>query len=1200
LRPGSTRRVAEAMGFTKARTPEGRSENRSMSKIQHTTFRRLGALAVALGLLWPGSATPQAIEDSILFTSVVPPNVVLLLDNSMSMNEIVQHPAYDPTHDYAADPAGCNFWDGNLKYAFNSKSTETHCGGVKRTIWVDSNTSPQDTIWDGNYLNWYFSHYADDPIETEIAAGKDNESDCNGGQSFLAYRRARLTALQQVVLDVMCEANDGRGAKDGIRFGTAHFREPDAATSPLDANGAFLGEGIGDNTPTHANDLEAHVANFKANSNTPLAEALFQIYTYFMSRGAAGDRPKGADGLTRFPAYPYDPNGGNDPSKVFPDPMQFECQRSFVILVTDGVPTADDFDVEVTTDEAVGFDLFANLIGDYNADGETEVPGAADERSFYLDDIAKFMQENDFRPKDFADDQVIDVYTVGFKAGPVADDLLGRTAAVANGIFYDIENFSDLKKALIDAVTDIIEKTQSFTAATVPSSRTSDGGDFYTSFFLPLGDQAMWDGNLEAYHITAGGDILDKNGACALIDPTAGECNSGPFDPAAVPYWNAAEQVALPASRTLYTTVLSAGTPTRVSFDMATLDYLDLNLDVFDAPPDPAPNRTYSGLLSLVPGSTALNEEGLADELIQYLRGCTFGTGVDVPSTDVAVPAPCDPRDHRLGDIFHSGPKVVRGPSAINPEKSYQSFKSTYNTRDRVIYTGANDGFLHAFDAGTWDAVAVPPGYTEGTGDELFGFMPWHVRQSIKFQPVPVSAIEHYSVDGSPQAADIWFYPAANTTTKKDDGSEWHTVLMGGLRQGGRSYFALDATDPSNASYPKYLWEFPREDDANDENFRNTSHLPWMGQTWSEPVMTRIRVRVGSAADPTNGGKGYERWVAIFGAGYDTRSDPNHVDYDANANAGRGVFMVDVKTGKVLAAFKFDRTATDPDPLTEEALYAFTASPAVFDLDFDGYADVFYIGDLGGRMWKFAIKDLVEDRVNDGTGLVTEPGWTTKIFFEGPTFAPGGGLPDFYPSFYFRPSGALVSGKLILAFGSGQRQDLTLIGDAGKTGDDNRFYVISDLDPWETASPVYDTLIEKDLTDVTADESCVAIVSRGYFFLGVNAEKFVGRSEIFAGTVFAVSYVPDALFNPCKAGGGSSNLYAFDLRCGKGFFTDASGDPTRDLDLGVGFPTDPRISISPDGSSNRVYIEQSGAELESYEAPDTPPDFGLLYWRELP
>ncbi|UCE87680.1 MAG: hypothetical protein JSU66_08230, partial [Deltaproteobacteria bacterium] len=632
-----------------------------MSKIPHEGIRRLGALAVALGLLWPGSATPQAIEDSILFTAVVPPNVVLLLDNSRSMNTIIPHPAYDPTHDYAADPAGCNAFDGSLQYGYNAKSTETHCGGTKRTIWVDSNTSPQPTLWDGNYLNWYFSQYAD-AWEVAIKQETENKSKCTGGQSYLPWRRARLTALQQVVLDVMCEANEGRGAKDGLRFGTAHFRAPDVATLPLDANGGYLGEGIADNTPTHANDLEAHVANFKADSNTPLGEALFQIYTYFMSRGVAGNRPRGVDGVTRFPAYLYDDKGTNAPTKVFPDPMQFDCQRNFVILVTDGAPSADDFDVEVTTDQAVGFDLYDKLIGNYNDDGTTDLPGAANEAAYYLDDIAKFMQENDFRPKDFPGDQVIDTYTVGFKAGPVADDLLARTAAVGNGIFYDIEDMAELKNALIDAISDIIEKTQSFTAATVPSSRTIDGGDFYTSFFLPLGGVAMWEGNIEAYHITAGGDILDKNGACALIDPTAGECNSGAFDPAAEPYWNTGDEIPLPADRTLYTSLLSGGTPTRVDFDMTTLDYLDMNLDPFAAAPDPAPNRTYSSLPTLLPGSTALNEEGLADELIQYLRGCRFGTGVDVPSVDVAVPVPCDPRDHRLGDIFHSSPAIVGKP----------------------------------------------------------------------------------------------------------------------------------------------------------------------------------------------------------------------------------------------------------------------------------------------------------------------------------------------------------------------------------------------------------------------------------------------------------------------------------------------------------------------------------------------------------
>ncbi|UCE87302.1 MAG: hypothetical protein JSU66_06145, partial [Deltaproteobacteria bacterium] len=533
----------------------------------------------------------------------------------------------------------------------------------------------------------------------------------------------------------------------------------------------------------------------------------------------------------------------------------------------------------------------------------------------------------------------------------------------------------------------------------------------------------------------------------------------------------------------------------------------------------------------------------------------------------------------------------------------YQAFKDTYKTRDRVIYAGANDGFLHAFDAGSWDAVAVPPGFDEGTGDELFGFMPWTVRQAIKFQPVPSSAIEHYSVDGSPQAADVWFYPSSNTTAKKDDGSEWYTLLMGGLRQGGRSYYALDVTDPSDASYPAYLWEFPREDDANDPTAYATSHLPWMGQTWSEPVITRVRMRVGNVADPTNGGRGYERWVAIVGAGYHTTGDPNHVDYDAGSGlgtstAGRGIFMLDVKTGEVLWAAKYDPAELDTSKWSARMVYAFAASPAVFDLDFDGYADVFYLGDLGGNMWKFVIKELGEDRANDGSGLVSQPNWIVKKFFSVPVATQNS--VDYYKSFFFRPSGALVSGKLLLAFGSGERQNLTSLGDAGKDTENNRFYVVSDLDPFEKVVPPYATVKETDLTDVTLNENCVAIATRGYYFKGVDGEKFVGRSEIFAGTVFAVSYTPNPVFNPCEAGGGDSTLYAFDLRCGKGFFTDASGDPTRDLDLGVGFPTDPRISISPDGSSNRVYIEQSGAELESYEAPETPPDFGLLYWRELP
>jgi type IV pilus assembly protein PilY1 len=81
---------------------------------------------------------------------------------------------------------------------------------------------------------------------------------------------------------------------------------------------------------------------------------------------------------------------------------------------------------------------------------------------------------------------------------------------------------------------------------------------------------------------------------------------------------------------------------------------------------------------------------------------------------------------------------VVVGPpnSAIN-EASYSTFATNHRTRDRVLYAGANDGFLHAFHAGDWDTSLDPDRYNRGTGTELFGFMPWTtVNQMKKRRPI--------------------------------------------------------------------------------------------------------------------------------------------------------------------------------------------------------------------------------------------------------------------------------------------------------------------------------------------------------------------------------------------------------------------------------------------------------------------------------
>jgi type IV pilus assembly protein PilY1 len=1130
--------------------------------------RAVLAVGFSLGLLIAGPATPL-VDDVVLFSASVTPNVLVVIDNSGSMNHIVWHEDFDP----AAVPS-CNHWDNDLEYAFGNDQKDVTACTRTRDIFADKDMN-EDTRYTGRYLNWLFSPEADAAYLEIDQDGNGFPSSCVGGNAFAKYKRARITTAKQVLKDVACEAN----LVIDIRFGLATFRMHRNG----DPNGGYVRVPVAEYTSTQAADFVSSIQSLDAKSHTPLAEVLFQLYTYFMSR-TESERPFGKDGVTRFPKYSYNTSTSQEgglynaggPPQVPESPVQYSCQKNFILLISDGGPTHDDFDQEDPVDTTLGFaDFRDKLIGDYNSDGEVEEQPdlfcVGCETTLYADDIALFMQTNDFH-LGFDDEQTIDTYTVGFGTTPLASALLAKTAAVGNGLYFHANNYDELTRAIIAAMTDIIEKSQSFTAATVPAARTSVGENLYVSLFVPSGKTPYWEGHLENFQITAAGEILDKDGNCALDSPVAGECFSGAFLPEATPFWDAGEEVPSPGSRHLFTSLLTVPGD-KVPFD-TTLQAADLGV----AFPPPV---AYTG-------STALNAEGLTDEIVQNVRGCEFGTGV--LSGDVATPVACEERRWLLGDIFHSNPILVGPPAMFLNEPSYEAFEANYATRKRVIYAGANDGFLRGFLAGVWNAAATPPAYDHGTGEELFGFMPWPGRQNVKDLPNGNGARNLYFVDGSPSAVDAWFYTNPTVADKVANGSEWHTVIMGGMRQGGETYYALDISDPDSASYPDYLWEFPREDAP-------AAIADYVGQTWSEPILTKIRVKVGAN---DNGGAGFERWVAIFAGGYDPSGDPNNfAAYNAAATKGRAIFVVDLKTGEVLAMKHFDPAAPATDPQSE-MLYAIASTPAVYDLDFDGYADVIYVGDLGGNMWKWVIDEIGEDRVNDGSGLTTQPSWPFKRFFQAPSYQASPADPIYYKSFFFPPAGTFKSGRLWLAFGSGERANLKQLGDASTADDNNRFYAMMDLDPLEEEAIPYATLTEPELTDVTNDESCVSLAgARGYYFVGAEGEKFVTNVDIFFYYVFVGSYIPTDAVDPCETGG-VATLYVFKIHCGEGFFGDEA-DPDRDLDVGAGMPTDPRITIGTDGdTSNRVIINKQAGEILNVEAP---PGFGLgigmFYWREM-
>jgi type IV pilus assembly protein PilY1 len=237
--------------------------------------------------------------------------------------------------------------------------------------------------------------------------------------------------------------------------------------------------------------------------------------------------------------------------------------------------------------------------------------------------------------------------------------------------------------------------------------------------------------------------------------------------------------------------------------------------------------------------------------------------------------------------------------------------------------------------------------------------------------------------------------------------------------------------------------------------------------------------------------------------------------YDATATAGRAIFLIDVKTGKVLAEKKFDAAATDGQ---KSMYFSIVSNPTVLDLDFDGFADVVYVGDMGGQIFKWAIHDVGEDRVNDASGLRTQPNWPFKVFFRTPPTVDG--ATTYFRNFFFSPAATFVGSKLWLAFGTGERRSLPFVGVPPAVDENNRFYVVSDPDPFERAVSPLGTATEADLLDITGDEDGATFAGRGYLFKVQDGEKFVTNVEIFAGQVIAASFLPTPSADPCAGLGG--------------------------------------------------------------------------------
>ncbi len=265
-------------------------------------------------------------------------------------------------------------------------------------------------------------------------------------------------------------------------------------------------------------------------------------------------------------------------------------------------------------------------------------------------------------------------------------------------------------------------------------------------------------------------------------------------------------------------------------------------------------------------------------------------------------------RTRVLGDIVSSEARYVKAPLQGYTDANYQTFKSEKSSRDGIVYVGANDGMLHAFDA--------------LTGVERWAFIPPSVLPNLyKLADTNYSSKHQFFVDGSPEVGDICpntptGSPAAAVCTK----DEWKTILVGGLNLGGKAYYALDITDPGN---PIFLWEFTN---AN------------LGYSYSNPRITKLK-------DGT--------WVVIVASGYQT-SDGRGRLFVLNANTGALIRTIDTGVG---------------DTTNEAGLARISARAP--NASTDNTVDAVYGGDLLGNVWRFDVNDDIATSGYDAHRLAT-------------------------------------------------------------------------------------------------------------------------------------------------------------------------------------------------------------------------------------
>ena len=584
----------------------------------------------------------------------------------------------------------------------------------------------------------------------------------------------------------------------------------------------------------------------------------------------------------------------------------------------------------------------------------------------------------------------------------------GISAPGKGGQLICVENEGELGDALREIRGQIEEEARTFASAAVPTIQATADPKIFVSNFTPAEGESVWPGTVNAF---------DK--PLPLDEDQRPDVTDDRF------LWSADEQLrqqigglgpAVSQRRVYYTQVERETADPEVG-EPVPAGELGLHRKSLEPPIAPTD--------ALAPSTIAERDlwTGLG---VPFTPGVPFTESAARTETDAVLDETYAVKSteiqgetvsYLMGDIFHSDPTVLGAPTntryfAANLH-GYRDFARIHENRRKVLLVGTNEGMLHAFDAGRAeeddpdldDAFPGDVQFTPGTGRELFAYVPRPMLRELRERAQGTS--HDWGVDLSLKVVDALVDVVYETEPDPDD-REWRTLVIGGYREGGRGYYALDVTQPDpveelqlgvparsvfmpldsvgtvppchadsapgsatdapedchhEVPWPAARWEFLDEigfepldedlapladldsdDPADHERVGNGE--PDLALSWSIPNLGRIRICDGSVCFPSTDPENPDDLVDRHVAVFGGGLPAERSEW---GRTGNFLYIVDLETGEAIYKRQLEGSVA--------------SEPAAVDTDDDGYLDRIYVGTTAGYMYRI---DLEEYEIEEG------------------------------------------------------------------------------------------------------------------------------------------------------------------------------------------------------------------------------------------